>query len=201
MLPAYDPDRARFEALFEQHHRAVLAYLLRRTRCEADAEDLAAETFAVAWRRRADTPSEPRPWLFAVARRLVANHHRGAGRWARLLERLRSHQDQGAPAPLPSGAGLALDALTALSKDDQELLKLVAWEALSHGEIAASLGITTNAVGIRIHRARHRYTQAYAALAGTTTRGGSGAMKGFGASRTSLPVTGSSTASWRHEDA
>ena len=99
----------------------------------------------------------------------------------------------------PSGAGLALEALGTLSEDDQELLKLVAWEELSHGEIAASLGITTNAVAIRLHRARQRYAQAYAALGGAAATG-SGAMKGFGASRTSLPATGSSTASWRHED-
>ena len=191
MLPAEAGDREFFETLFERHHRTILAYHLRRTRSEVDAEDLTAETFAVAWRRRRDIPIDPAPWLYGVARRVIANHRRGAGRWQRLLDRLRS--EPGRHGPAPSGKGTALDALARLSEDDQELLKLVAWEELSHAEIAASLAITTNAVAIRLHRARQRYAQAYAAVGGTK-------VKGFGESRTSLPVTGSSPGSWRHED-
>ena len=191
MLPADAGDRASFEELFELHHRAVLAYCLRRTRSSADAADLAAETFVVAWRRRGAIPSDPRPWLYAIARRVLANYRRGAGRWARLLDRLRSQP--GRVQPEPTRAGPAVDALARLSADDQELLKLVAWEGLSHTEIGASLAITNNAVAIRLHRARQRYAQAYAALGGT-------GVKGSGASRTSLQVTGSSTGSWRNED-
>ena len=191
MLPADAGDWASFEAIFERHHRSILAYCLRRTRIEADAEDLTAEAFAVAWRRRRDIPVDPGPWLYGIARRVIANHRRGAGRWERLLDRLRSEPRRTGPGP--SGAGLALDALARLSEDDQELLKLVAWEELSHAEIAASLAITTNAVAIRLLRARRRYAQAFAALGGSP-------MKGSGAGRTSLPVTDSSTGSWRHED-
>lgn len=192
MPPVDASSRAAFEALFEQHHRAILAYCLRRSRSATDAEDLAAETFTVAWRRFADVPADARPWLYAVARRILANHHRGTGRWERLLDRLR-----GQPPTLeaaPPGGGLALDALADLSDDDQELLKLVAWEELSHAEIAATLSITPNAVAIRLHRARQRYARAYEAMGGTT-------VKGSDPSRTSLPATGSSTGRWRHEDA
>jgi RNA polymerase sigma-70 factor (ECF subfamily) len=47
-------------------------------------------------------------------------------------------------------------ALQRLSFDDQEVLRLVAWEGLSHAEVAQVLQCSTNAVGIRVHRARQR---------------------------------------------
>jgi DNA-directed RNA polymerase specialized sigma24 family protein len=65
---------------FEATHRQVLAYAMRRTRIEADAEDIAAETFAIAWRRMTEVPPIPLPWLYGVARRLLANQRRGTGR-------------------------------------------------------------------------------------------------------------------------
>ena len=192
MLPAAHDDRASFAAIFERHHRAVLAYCLRRTRNETDAEDATAEAFSIAWRRRRDLPAAPRPWLYGVARRVLANQRRGGRRWAGLLERLR-HQP---PEPVTGRdtAGPALDALAALRDDDQELLRLVAWEELSHAEIAVAMGTSTNAVAIRLHRARQRYAQAYARLGGQR-------LKGSAAGRTLLPVMGSSTSRRRHEDA
>ncbi|MFG2049725.1 RNA polymerase sigma factor [Micromonospora sp. NPDC048935] len=56
-----------------------------------DAADVVAETFLVAWRRRQDMPvgGEARLWLYGVARRVLANQHRGGVRRQRLGERLR----------------------------------------------------------------------------------------------------------------
>jgi RNA polymerase sigma factor (sigma-70 family) len=191
MLPAAHDDQASFAAIFEQHHRAVLAYCLRRTRDAADAEDAAAEAFSIAWRRRWDLPPDPRPWLYGVARRVLANQRRGGRRWAGLLDRLRRQPPE--PITGRDTAGPALDALATLRDDDQELLRLLAWEELSHAEIAVALGISPNAVAIRLHRARQRYAQAYARLGGQR-------LKGSGAGRTLLPVMGSSTSRRRHED-
>jgi RNA polymerase sigma factor (sigma-70 family) len=192
MLPAEPDDRAAFAVLFEQHHRAILAYCLRRTGNDRDAEDATAEAFSVAWRRRRDLPEAPLPWLYGVARRVLANQRRGGRRWAGLLDRLR-HQ----PPERGDGrttAGPALEALAALRNDDQEVLRLVAWEDLSHAEIATALGISTNAVAIRLHRARQRYARAYADLGGV-------ALKGSEPRRTSHPAMGSSTSRRRHGDA
>jgi RNA polymerase sigma factor (sigma-70 family) len=60
-----------FRRLFAENYRHVLAYALRRTRDHADANDVVAETFAVAWRRIASAPGpgSARPWLYAIARR------------------------------------------------------------------------------------------------------------------------------------
>jgi len=58
----------RFRGLFQEHYKFVLAYALRRTSAPADAEDVVAETFAVAWRRlgEARDPDMDRPWLYAI---------------------------------------------------------------------------------------------------------------------------------------
>jgi len=46
--------------------------------------------------------------------------------------------------------------IACLRSDEQELLRLWAWEDLTPAEIAVVLGITPNAVSIRLHRARGR---------------------------------------------
>lgn len=151
-------ERAAFAALFEAHFEALLAYARRRTDQLSDAEDIVADSFTVVWRRRADLPADPSmqlPWLYGIARRLLANQRRGSARRLRLAERLKS---------LASGHGTTrsrrldavLDALARLRGDDQEILRLTAWEGLSHAEVAVALGITSNAAAIRLHRARRR---------------------------------------------
>jgi len=158
--------RARFDALFEDCHRPLLAYAARRSPTLADAEDAVAETFIVAWRRLDDVPAgdDAVPWLYGVARRTLANQRRGLRRRARLAARL---EQDAHTTPLSTGApsspagDAALAALVRLSASDQELLRLVAWEELSHAEIATVLGISVNAVAIRLHRARARFAQAF----------------------------------------
>lgn len=81
-------DRERFERVYRDHYDAVLRYCLRRC-CREDALDAAAETFMVAWRRRDVVPeSYELPWLYGVARRVVANQRRSVGRRKAALARL-----------------------------------------------------------------------------------------------------------------
>ena len=164
---------ARFEAIFEAHHRRVLAYALRRSRTEADAEDVVADTFAVAWRRIHEVPDEALPWLLGVARRVAANQHRSAGRFAGLMARLRAQPREPSVVALDSPAAMALDRLPLA---DQELLRLLAWDGLSQTEAGVVLGISANAVAIRLHRARKRFTDEL--------------LKGSELSRTSAGVEG-----------
>src|SRR5918911_4160904 len=87
-------DARDFEALYDRCAASVLGYCMRRTTPEL-AEDALAETFAVAWRRRDAIPSEPLPWLYGVARKVIANQHRSARRQAAVVRRL----VEKAPAP------------------------------------------------------------------------------------------------------
>jgi len=183
---------ARFDEVFTEHQRPVLAYAMRRTRTLADAEDVAAETFTIAWRKFDAIPTEaPLPWLYAVARRVLANHRRGNGRRERLAALLRVED---VATPLRAGDdhdGPAFVALATLSPADQELLRLVAWEELGNQQIAEVLGITPNAVAIRLHRARARYADALA-----RTRD-SDDLKHLDPSRTSGEVKGTNGAAWK----
>jgi RNA polymerase sigma-70 factor (ECF subfamily) len=182
---------ARFEMIVAAHQRAVLAYAMRRSESPVDAEDAAAETFAIAWRKLPAIPHEPLPWLYAVARRVLANQRRGNGRRERLAALLRVDD-----VPTPVRVGDDLDgpvfaALASLSPADQEILRLVAWEDLRNHQIAEVLGITANAVAIRLHRARSRFTEA---LARTSAADG---LKHPGPGRTSSDVTGTHGAAWK----
>ena len=183
---------ARFDSVFTEHQRAVLAYAMRRTRTLADAEDVTAETFTIAWRKFDIVPSaEPLPWLYAVARRVLANHHRGNGRRERLAALLRVED---VATPLHAGEdrdGPAFAALASLSPADQEILRLVAWEQLGNQQIAAVLGITPNAVAIRLHRARTRFAEAL-----SRTRPGDD-LKYLDPTRTSADVKGTHGAAWK----
>jgi RNA polymerase sigma-70 factor, ECF subfamily len=121
---------ARFEALFADHQRHVVAYAMRRTRVPVDAEDVAAETFVIAWRKLDAVPADALPWLYAVARRVLANHRRGLSRRDRLTSLLRVED---VATPVRAGEDLdgpAFDALASLSPADQELLRLV-WRGRS----------------------------------------------------------------------
>jgi RNA polymerase sigma-70 factor (ECF subfamily) len=156
-MPGEDRWRGTFDDLYAAAAPAVLAYAARRTDTLDDAEDVAAETFAIAWRRLEDCPAVPRAWLFGIARRVLANRYRSASRWRRLSERLFHATDHRAQRLTMEG-GPATAALSRMREADRELLRLVAWEGLDHAEIGIVLGITPNAVAIRLHRARQRFT-------------------------------------------
>jgi RNA polymerase sigma factor (sigma-70 family) len=158
-MPAHDERQRRFEAAYAAHHGPILGYLLRRTDNPDDAADALAEVFLTAWRRLADLPAEPeaRLWLYGVARRVLANQRRGERRRVALADRLRADLAAAYRPPEYTGelARLAA-ALSRLPEPERELLALSAWEGLDHGQIAAVLDCSRNAVRIRLHRARRR---------------------------------------------
>lgn len=156
---ARDAAVSRLEELFEAHERRVFAYALRRTPTPADAEDAAAETFTIAWRKINQVPDDALPWLLGVARRVIANQRRGSQRRSWLFEKLGRQvaSEPISPGAIDPGEGPALVALARLRPDDQELLRLVAWDELDQRSIGLMLGISANAVAIRLHRARGRF--------------------------------------------
>jgi RNA polymerase sigma-70 factor (ECF subfamily) len=147
-------DETRFRALFDAYYHRILGYGLRRTDSE-DAADLAAEVFATAWRRLDAVPAgdEALLWLYGVARRTLLNQHRARRRRDRLAATLELQPPPSVEPPAPGPTALAFSRLDA---DDRELLALVAWEGLDAQAIATLLGCSTNAVRIRLHRARRR---------------------------------------------
>lgn len=159
-------DAARFEALFEQHSRAVQAYCLRRASV-SDAYDAAAEVFAIAWRRRRDLPKDDSvlPWLYGVAARVLSNQRRSRTRRTAFLRRLGGLGAYPQPGPeeqvvRSSAAQEVIDALNSLSNADREIVTLIAWEDLTRREAAAALGCSVEAAKKRFQRAVRRLERA-----------------------------------------
>ena len=156
---------SRFEDAYRACGTAVLGYALRRADSREDALDAVADTFATAWRRRADLPDDPaevRPWLFGIARRCLANAARSTARAGRLGQRLADALDDAA-VPDPSAvheqrasSGRVRAALAQLSADDRELITLIAWEGFTPAAAGTALGIPAGTARVRLHRARAR---------------------------------------------
>ena len=77
--PTATERREAFRAIYEAHHAALCAYFARRAPRD-EVEDLAAETFAIAWRKLPRRLEHPLPWLYAVAGNVLANHRRKTAR-------------------------------------------------------------------------------------------------------------------------
>lgn len=155
-----DPEH-RFDALHDAHHAAILRYFARRVGREP-APDLAAEVFLVAWRRLDAVPcDDPLPWLYVVARNVLANDRRARGRRDELPARLAHEGLEHArdPAALVAERDLLRGALLALGDRDRELLMLIAWDGLTAPQAGRVLGCRTAVVHVRLHRARKRLAE------------------------------------------
>lgn len=149
--------RARFEALYRAHCGAVRSFVHRRVRSAA-ADDVVAEVFVVAWRRLDKAPGDELPWLLGIARGVLANRRRGDSRQQALRDRLAASTVAGAqdaPEGFDEDSAL-MRALGCLSRLDQEVLLLVAWDGLDRVQAARVLGITPGLFSVRLHRARRR---------------------------------------------
>ena len=83
------PSDASFERAYTQYLPAVSGYLFRRVERQ-HVEDLAADVFAIAWRKRASVAEgEELPWLYRIAANVVANHRRKQANGTSLLAALR----------------------------------------------------------------------------------------------------------------
>lgn len=150
---------ARFRALFVAHFGAVRRYAHHRGLTEGRADDVVAETFLVAWRRRDDVPTDDAlPWLLAVARNVWLNQRRSDRRRYAFVRRLPPPE----PVPPPDEPADAREAaavrraLATLSEGDQEILRLVVWDGLTTAQLATALDCSPGAARVRLHRARQR---------------------------------------------
>jgi RNA polymerase sigma factor (sigma-70 family) len=166
-----EPDR--FASLFDRHAPYIHRYLARRVGRQA-ADDLVAETFLVAFGKRArydPRHHDARPWLYGIATNLIAQHRREETRQFRLRQTAGPapvHHDEAERAVVnvtaQSVRAPLAKALAGLARSDRDVLLLIAWEQLSYEETARALGIPVGTVRSRLHRARTKIRQA---LAGT----------------------------------
>ena len=151
---------ARFRALYAQAYGPLRRWAQHRGISGADADDVVAETFTIAWRRFDDIPADAAiPWLYGVARNVVRNHARREKRRT-ALQRV-APRDLVAHAPdEPSDTRVLRAALDALRDDDREVLRLVAWDGVDAAQLPIALGCSPSAARVRLHRARKRLAEA-----------------------------------------
>lgn len=164
-------DETWFRSLHARTADDVTRFALRRAASRADAEDAVADAYLVAWRRREAVPEPPEDalWLYGVTRNALANLARGARRRERLRLRLARERP---PEHRDADVGEVAAALARLPEQDAELLRLLAWEGLSHREAAVVLETTENAVALRASRARRRLRELMTGTAVGWTWGG-----------------------------
>lgn len=152
-----------FGELFDRHWPSVYRYC--RSRAGDAGEDLAAETFKLAFDRRASYDldrADARPWLLGVATNLIRNHRRGCERGRRAVQRLdvgpgEDHADAAVGRAEAALLGPALaQALDGISEGDRDALLLMAWNDLTYAEVADALDVPLGTVRSRISRARLR---------------------------------------------
>jgi RNA polymerase sigma-70 factor (ECF subfamily) len=169
--------RRRFEDVVAAVYEPVQRYLLRRTD-PSSADDVLGDVLLVLWRRLDDVPADAvLPWTYGVARGCLANTRRSAARQERVVQRL---AQQPAVTEPDADDGLA-EALRALPDADRELLRLWAWEQLPPREIALALGISANAVSIRLHRAKQKLKDQLVTRKNGEGSGQNGVREGGGA--------------------
>lgn len=161
---------ARFRALYAETYAALRRWAHHRGISGADADDVVAEVFTIAWRRIDDIPADATvPWLYGVARNVARNHRRGVARRAALLQVVPPAPDVPPPAePADPDAATLRAVLDTLGDDDQEILRLVAWDGLDPSEAAVALECSAATARVRLFRARKRFAAALAAVTPTT---------------------------------
>jgi len=152
-----------FDAAFADEFPALHRYLARRVGTST-ADDLAAETFAVAFRNwdRLDPEREVRPWLYGIAANLLRHHWRKERRMLRAYARTGVDpvfaEDDDTVERADAGARhreLA-EMLASLSRDEREILLLHAWAGLTDVEIAQALGLPLGTMKSRFSRTREK---------------------------------------------
>jgi RNA polymerase sigma-70 factor (ECF subfamily) len=153
-----------FSLVFERHFAAVHRYLHRRLG-PSIADDLASETFAIAFRQRSTydvRQMDARPWLYGIAANLVRHHRRSERRqllaFARTRMGIHDPEFDAIEARVDSDAlrPLLAQALASLRSTDREVLLLHAWADLTYEQISEALNIPVGTVRSRLSRSRSR---------------------------------------------
>jgi RNA polymerase sigma-70 factor (ECF subfamily) len=156
-------DLAAFRELYQSYGPRVKAYMMRRGADAATAEDLAQETLLTVWRRASlyqEEKGSAAGWVFAIARNLHIDRLRREVAWQELPE---GRTEQASTDPTPDEAVSEKErqarvqaALARLPPEQHVVVTLSYLDGLSHGEIAARLGLPLGTVKSRMRMAYQR---------------------------------------------
>jgi RNA polymerase sigma factor (sigma-70 family) len=169
----------RFAEVFDRYYAQIYGFAAERLG-RSTADDVAAETFTIAFDRRERydlSRSDARPWLYGIAANLIARHRRAETRQYRALARTgvtevsEGHADR-VVVRLDARAnrGPLMAALAEISEKNRDVLLLVAWAELTCDEAAEALGIPPATARVRLHRARKKLRAALTKAEPTTEK-------------------------------
>ncbi len=155
-----------YSVFFRRHADAITRYAVRRCAGPDDVADLVGECFLVALQaahRYVPETDTALPWLFGIARRLLAKQRRKYAGNRRLeikvsnaFSAFTAAEDDAIASAIDAAmqAPALEDALARLTRSERDVLELVAYDGLSPTEAANALDITPNAARLRLSRAR-----------------------------------------------
>lgn len=163
---ALDP---RLRALAAQRGR-YLAFVRRRLRTEADAEDLLQQALLRAAERLGSLRQGERldAWFYRLLRNALADHHVQQASQAARFELLAEEIAEASPRQVV-GCACALGLLGGLRPDHAEILRRVDLDDQPLPEAAGALGVTANNAKVRLHRARKALRELLAGCCGAGT--------------------------------
>lgn len=166
-----------FAAVFHRYYAPIHGFAAQRLG-PALADDVAAETFLIAFDRRERydlSRADARPWLYGIASNLIARHHRAEVRQYRALARTATGEVAESDADrvvtrldAEAHRGPLMAALAKISDGDRDVLLLVAWAELTSEEAGEALGIPAGTARSRLHRARKKLRAAMGRTEPTT---------------------------------
>jgi len=156
-MPVAAADTETFAALYERTFPRVYAYVASLLRDRASAEDVTAQAFERAYRKRSSYRARRgshEAWLFGIARNAALDELRRRKRRARLesdpVDDVSPNADDQLELSLRREAVRA--ALASLDGRERDLLALKFAGGLSNAEISRVLGLSETAAGTRLHR-------------------------------------------------
>jgi RNA polymerase sigma factor (sigma-70 family) len=159
-IAASEADPRWFASVFDRHATSIYRFVWRRVGTEG-AKDVTAETFRIAFERRASfdpVRGDVLPWLFGIAANVLRSYRRAERRQLRVAHahKLEDMEHLGIEDRLDAEAAgpVLARSLLALSPDDRDTLLLFAWTDLGYDGIASALGVPVGTVGSRLNRAR-----------------------------------------------
>jgi RNA polymerase sigma factor (sigma-70 family) len=163
-----DESQVTFEALYRESRDDVYAYVAGLLRDRSAAEEVTAQAFERAWRRRRQIDRRrgtPRGWLFGIARNAALDELRRRSRLASAPSDEPAAPSGSAPARDPAEAAIdrtvLRQALDSLGGRDRELVALKFFAGLSNAEIASVIGTSETNVGTRLHRVIERLRRSF----------------------------------------
>lgn len=153
--PSHDPAGM---ALLEGR-QAFLGFLMRRLGSKADAEDVLQEFCVRVLARKEQLRDTERmdSWLYAILRSTMNDHFRKTARRGRLTEAYGGEPEEqanDAPAQMAQFCRCVSGLIPALRDADADLIRRIDFGDEDRAAVAADMGLSRNALGVRLHRAR-----------------------------------------------